>query len=302
MSPLELDRIEFRPRERLTARDLTDADAREATMRGFHLRRVHGTWGVATGLRAWATAEGNMVRVTQGAAFDCHGRAILVPDPVELRIPVPPKGHDVSWFDLAVSYDDPAHFAWHVAGPVRIRRPQPPMAPNIRLGEEVPLARFTVSGNTIWNADHGMRRGVRGPTLRVRGARISMSKVGGMSVLTPLLWNLQVNTAAASFRRIPEYFGWLDLAPGIGDANAASLRGLAGPFVSIVAPSPTGFVLQVRFGAIGFLRPIVSNLFDVVWFGMERQGPCPMRIDPDEAPSLPGYPFEQESGGDAARA
>src|SRR4051794_30632982 len=194
-----LERIELRPSQLLAQRDLRDFAGRERRMRAGDIRAIHKTWGVAHGLRVWASG-GSYAGVGQGLAYDCHGRAIVVPDPVRIRMPEQARGLDVALYDLVVSYDEerpsnceghgwPEHgrFTWHLAGRVSFATAQPPLASGIRLGEHVPLARVMVSGDTVASADNSIRRGARMGGARVRGGRVRSGEIGGLSAFSPLL-------------------------------------------------------------------------------------------------------------------
>lgn len=78
-----LDRVTWRDRQRLTARDLGDAHHRAELLRWLHNRYLHGAagenWGVVTGMHVAVAAGGSYVTVGAGCAIDVFGRELLVP-------------------------------------------------------------------------------------------------------------------------------------------------------------------------------------------------------------------------------
>ena len=64
-----LDRLDYVEGSRLLARDLGDTARTEARWQGLHVRGLHDTWGVATGLRLTFTPSRRSLVVGPGAAF-----------------------------------------------------------------------------------------------------------------------------------------------------------------------------------------------------------------------------------------
>ena len=73
-----LDRLDHVEGSRLLARDLRDTARNEARWQGLHVRGLHDTWGVATGLGLTLTPGRRSIVVGAGAAFDCQGQVISV--------------------------------------------------------------------------------------------------------------------------------------------------------------------------------------------------------------------------------
>src|SRR5262245_30814694 len=101
-------RLSHHAGELLTARDLQDDVSYDARMRGLHTRACHGVWGVASGFEVFATADQKSLIVTQGIAYDCDGREIVMSDSLQIGFDRPPGGSTATawWFDLLIKYDD----------------------------------------------------------------------------------------------------------------------------------------------------------------------------------------------------
>jgi hypothetical protein len=87
-----LTRITWRDGQRLTARDLNDAEGRVYRLRRFHHLYMHGAasgnWGIITGYDVAIVASGDSIAVTQGYAIDSSGRDLILSHNVV--VPVPP--------------------------------------------------------------------------------------------------------------------------------------------------------------------------------------------------------------------
>jgi hypothetical protein len=102
----DIERPAFFAGQRLTAADLTAAQAFHRELRWLHNRGLH-TWGIAFGLAVVGERGEGAVTVVPGYAVDCQGRDIVVDD--ELVVPVPSvagsAGVPATWY-LTVSYQD----------------------------------------------------------------------------------------------------------------------------------------------------------------------------------------------------
>jgi hypothetical protein len=313
------ERVRYFEGALLRARDLRDDAAYESWMRGMHVRFVHDTWGVALGFELVLSYDRDRLEVGPGLAYDCAGREILSPASVIMAAPRAPStsGASAWWFDLAVRYDGLCDLApglspfgcgtgellarterpwwtWAFAGDAGgDSAEQPPLAPGMRVGEDVPLARFRVGADgTFGLPDLAVRRSAR-PTRRphVAGGRFSRpDPIAG----TVGMWSVSVDTAAAGFRTMPLYFARLEahpFAPSSGFADGLTAAGLAswlahpewvlGPFVSVADASPAGFTLVVHMAAspeAGVLPELEQPLalpVPVAWIGVEPAETCP---------------------------
>ena len=326
-------RIRYFDGQLLTARDLQDDVAYEARMRGLHVRALHNTWGVALGFEV-TVQNSSVVKVSPGIAYDCRGREIFSARNLLVGPPPRPLGSQVNaWlFDLVLRYDEGSErgrtdsvictdgvnpgeerplWRWRFAGDAVGFTPtsNAPAEP-LRLGEEIPLARFVIQPDEprIGPPDFTERRSAQG---------LVRPHIADGQVQQPLLphpdgnelsFTLTVNTSAGGFNQTPFYFAritiplLLDLAQQ-GGQNAELLRRLLGPFVTIRTASRQSFILDIRF-ALSFPRDRVTlsretpvrfaflqratggenGLSAIVnWVGLEPTGGCP--------PSPLAFPF-----------
>src|SRR5262245_6685655 len=91
----------------LTARDLQDDVNYDARMRGLHVRALHGVWGIALGFEVLASGDPKSLVVTQGMAYDCAGREIVMSDTLQIQVDHVSANTpaDAWWFDLLIRYD-----------------------------------------------------------------------------------------------------------------------------------------------------------------------------------------------------
>lgn len=314
----QTQRLQYFQGQLLTARDLQDEAAYESRLRGLHVNIVHNTWGVALGFDVAVADGGTAVTVNPGIAYDCRGREIVSVRSLSIGLPVAPTRSRarVWWFDLVVRYDETigVETAVHCVGDgisAREERPfwrwcfagdveDPALPPadvsgEVRLGEEVPLARFMVQaserfgGRIVGQADLSIRRNAQG---LVRPHIASGSNYVELNEdYANLSFSAWIDTTAGGFSQTPAYFVNVEL-PEIILALFASE--FIGPFVSIRTPNRNGFFLDVRIAApprdveipVEFAethRMVRSAsakrndtpLFKVNWFGIEANEGCP---------------------------
>ena len=94
-----LTRVAWAEGSRLTHRDLADAIEHEARMLALHVATMHGTWGVAAGLRLSIRGDLRSVRVSAGSAFTARGEPIVLRHETGIA---GPRGASVQ-FDLLLS-------------------------------------------------------------------------------------------------------------------------------------------------------------------------------------------------------
>ena len=269
------ERIRYFQGQKLSARDLRDTIAYETRLHGMHLRGLHDTWGVALGFELSVNTDRDMVLIGPGVAYDCHGRAIISSRVVQAEMPPLPKSasgnRDQSWvLDLVIAYgDDPPPLAqfscpgdgpspteeipawrWVFAGTVAEATPE--LAEEVRLGEEVPLARFVIRKESGFSdPDFSHRRSAQGLVRPHVGG--GQHKGSFQFSQSQLAFTIPVDTSAAGFTTIPHYFATLEAHPflrGIDENDPEQvqiLRYIQGPFLSIRNPLTTSFDLDVRF-------------------------------------------------------
>lgn len=302
----------------LTARDLQDDVSYDARMRGLHVRALHGVWGIALGYQVLPTGDPRFLQVTQGMAYDCAGREIIMSETLQVELEQPPRGSTAAawWFDLLIRYDSNLNgidmitsngcpgvvperpsWRWSYAGdaPTPFIK-APGFADDVRLGEEIPLARVRITDKGTWtDLDLAVRRVAR--SLTRPHIATGQVKAGSIAIQgSPLHWTARIDTASAGFNTFtPFYFVTLSEHPLLGTTSGfASLaapltekqRGqLLGPFIKIGTPSSTAFILDVRTATVsqalfealpialqrnaGFQLPVAVN-----WLGIEPNGGC----------------------------
>jgi hypothetical protein len=285
-------------------------------MRGLHVRGLHGVWGIALGYEiSFPDDKRKSLQVTQGLAYDCGGHEIIMPASLTVDLPPAPHGSGAKswWFDLLIRYDNnipPSRYStFEACGGLSRIQEQPvfrwsyagngpePIAPgfadDVRLGEEIPIARVEVlSSGAFGELDLAVRRVARGLVRpHVAEGRVEQGSVGIDGSL--LHWTARIDTLSGGFTTLsPFYFVSLGdhpwLAPNSGFSDTANTltpeqRGrLLGPFTSIVAPFKTGFTLEVRAATsvdiVDTLRGAAQQGLrlpvDVNWLGIERNAGC----------------------------
>jgi hypothetical protein len=277
-------RLQFFDGQLLGARDLRDDVAYDNRMRSLHVVAMHGVWGIALGYDVLIVGQVRVL-VEQGLAYDCRGREIVLSSTLDVDLPPAPRDSAASawWFDLLIRYDDhdrpkaergdanchcsgagPGNNApalrWSFAGDaptafVEVRG----FAADVRLGEEIPLARFRMTdARRITDVDRSVRHVARGQVRpQVAGGRVGQGLVPVTG--SPLDWTAWIDTSAGGFNAAsPFYFASLADHPWLSPASgfAALLGGpgtpppsILGPFVGIEHASASGFALHVRMAA-----------------------------------------------------
>jgi hypothetical protein len=315
-------RVRYYDGQLLAAHDLRDDVDYEARMRGLHVRALHGVWGIALGYEIITAPNKKSITVTQGMAYDCSGREIVMSATLPLDVPQAPRGSTAQawWFDLLIRYDDREAFGsgyvqrrpcpgtdsnfprerlawrWSYAGdaPTLFVKPLD-FADDVRLGEEIPLVRVRVTNQGEFaELDLTVRRVARGLVRpHISGGRVRQGSIAIQG--SPRHWTAWIETASGGFNTgSPFYFVSLVdhpwLSPSSGFAAITNmlqpefLQELLGPFITIKAPSRTGFILDVRVAAnrdtfrrmpaathrsVGLNLPVAVN-----WLGIEPTGGC----------------------------
>jgi hypothetical protein len=331
-------RIRYYDDQLLKAEDLQDDVAYEARMRELHVRTVHNTWGVALGFDIDVSKDGDAVLIGPGIAYNCSGRELISVRTLGIGLPAPPIGSqaDAWWFDLVINYrgtadllagrsaherclgtgvspiEEQPTWRWYFAGDATAE-PPPILAEDVRLGDQVPLARFKIAAPR----DGGRMKLVGKPDLSIRRnaqglvrPHIAGGHLEGTFQHDPeqRAASLEVDTKAGGFSQTPRYFASLATHPFLAgtDPDApdpeylALLRLLLGPFLAIRAPSRDGFTLDVRFALSPFREMLgttglanmavveesttaISEVLasrvvlpaSVYWLGIESVGGCP---------------------------
>lgn len=286
-SAVAVRRLQHLPGELLRGGDLGSGRRREEVLRRLHVMAMHGVWGVAAGLDVPAPHAGDRsVGVGPGAAYDATGRLILCPDAVSVPLPTLPDTTS-RWADLLVFASTEnarvrPRWRWSLAGPAIAGGPQLPLADDVRLGLEIPLARVVVVPGTPPTAADGVDLSTRHVAHGLVRPRIAVDVLlpGTVGVSGYVgSWTVWVDTRAAGFAQVPSYSVGLE-----GDPLAAYLPvasrdpALVGPFLSITQATADGFELGVWFGwpesdAAASVRVLQFQLISlpvtVRWTGVE---------------------------------
>ncbi len=283
-----LERVAYHEGQLLAGRDLTADLEHRIRMRRFHVGSVHDVWGVALGFQVGLSSDERSAVVGPGLAYDRLGREILAPRGVVLDPPSVGSSTAGWWIDLVVrratldellagrdpfggclgppgspsATEERPVWRWALSGPVSTDQDAsaPPFGPAVRLGVDVPLARFLLrTDGTLGAPDLSVRRNAQGIVRpHIAGGRVPQ----GALVLSgsPFAWSVSISTASGGFTGSPAYLVSLADHP-FGESSGFALlagngswsqmshdiqRGLGGPFVSVRDPWSGGFRLEVR--------------------------------------------------------
>jgi hypothetical protein len=244
VSPLR--RIRFRRGDLLRAADLRTETDRARRLAALHVRGAHATSGIGLGWglsRAGSDLPG--ARVGPGAGFDACGRAVATG--ATAFVPAPSEDGE---YVLTAAEEG---WAW------RDER---------CLGrDEIPVAAFALTGETLGPPDLAARRGARGPGPgRIASGHADMSPDWRPETV------ITVSTAGAGFESTPLYFATL-----AEDVRAAARpRGLLGPWLEIADATAAGFTLVARFAGSHQALASLGQAGDatVHWLGLERPARC----------------------------
>lgn len=304
MKPI-LDRIDYRPDQRLDRCDLTQSSRRTRDLLDLHIARGHGVWGVASGLQC--SVAGTGVVITAGVAIDMHGRQLV--NIADHAVPAPPIS-GAQAFDLVVRAGDAQQdlcdrpgrpiervdMRWVAAGPAQSDVDEPPLSSSIVLGLDVPLARLRTDDNGNLQIDYWSRR-VAHPIARPKIASGVVPQATTTITGSYANWTMPVPTASAGFpdSSSPVYLVSLGAHP-FGDTALLRATGpqppdlatrlkWGGPIVSIEFKSNTSFLIRVvtvtddewaldtSDGTAMRLNPV-----DVSWIGIETPDAAPYPI------------------------
>ncbi len=294
-----LARVRFVEPQPLGAQDLTAALASELRHQALHVRGLHDTWGVAFGLKVQETF-GDLF-LAPGLAYDAYGRSLVMASQGGI-LPLPPtptQGDPPWWFDLVLRYHAPApglgrtrpghagldsaSWRWCYAGPSLAGAP-PPLAAEVRLGLDVPLARVRIEAESrLGGLDFSLRR-TAGRQVRPHLAGGRVQRQVAVTDENPFRTQLTIQTGDGGFSQTPFYLAALAEHPFLAAARQGrlewrSLAGVAGPFLNIAQATRDRFVLEVRFGVDeGGLAPVMRDVqvlpLTVDWLGVEPMNGC----------------------------
>jgi hypothetical protein len=269
-SAARMERLQYVDEALLLKSDLETGVAQEARRAALHVRGLHDTWGVATGLRARWDGTTRTVIVDPGAAFDCRGNVVSLSAAVVLKMPETiAVGLAFATFDLILN---DRGVRWELSGG---GAGSPNFGAGVGVGSDIPLARFVRVGPALLaGPDYSLRKSVRSftrPYVR-----------SGVTAAGELTWSVGaaylravIDTSVARFSATPFYLAQLLGPPALP-------AGLLGPSLSLGWFGPQRFVARV-YGVSAMGQPAAAVLaslsavasdFRIAWTGIEPQLGC----------------------------
>ncbi len=233
----DLERLRHTPGEALLSRDFRDQAALDEQARWWHVRGVHGSYGVALGLRTrLSSGPPALILVAPGLAFDAFGRELVMSEIQRVPVPAAPKGGSLTLVLRYLKDGAPA-----TAELVWLPSPTPL--------DGVPLGRFTVpeTGDPGWSVDF------QPPSARA----FARPRIGsGATVAGGTAWEtwtfgshhlaigvqVRIDTRAAGFTRTPCYFAWVMGNDAVGKPPVLSLPAAE----HVTAARATEFLFRTR--------------------------------------------------------
>ena len=276
--------------------DLRDCVGHEARMLGLHVLAAHRTWGIALGLTASIDPSGTIVTIAEGAAFTRSGDVLAL---TTISIPAPTiatPGIARRTFDLLLRASDTrrescvrtitcdgievtvprVELRWSLAH--TLKGGTSLLGDDVRLGDDIPIARFVRELNgTLTGPDGSERRVVRG--------LVRPHIAAGQTRAGELTWSdgqadiwVHIDTSAGGFSTTPVY-----LAAIAGVTASASL---VGPWLHVEQVTPSGFIARLVGGAsppqpIPLLRASLhasAHNATIAWTGIESAHACSKRL------------------------
>lgn len=278
----DLVRLEYADRAKLRGADLRALRDDGPARLGLHVVAAHGTFGVASGMELTLTADGRSVVVSPGAAFDCRGSALLLPESISLdppeasaasreleavagRAPELRPCAPLTGFEGCPPYDGrvlaAATVRWAPVG-APIDRADGRLW-RARRAEEVLLGRFVVSANGT------LTRSPR-PGRSIAASRAPSTVHEGSVTLGNLTWvgNPQRETA------------WIDTSDAGFTATPAYVVSIEGLQPSAGAMPPIVHVTQATHDGlrIGFLGARPAGSLRLTWVGVQTVEGCPWTL------------------------
>ena len=278
-----ITRVAWVEGSRLTHRDLADAIEHESRLLALHVAAMHGTWGVALGLRLAIGSDLHSVRVTAGSAYTARGESVVVAESMMVQGPVGASGA----YDLLISPPAARTGCSRDVLPACARRTHT-IAPALRwvaaspsglgegarLGAEIPIGRVTrAADGTLSDVDYSQRRTVTSL------ARPHVAS--GVALPGRVAWHVQniglyatIDTDSAGFTTTPVYYACIGNDPPWPPQ-------LVGPLVGIADPKAASFTARLTFGAVSgaaaSLIPLLEHAAEVElrWIGVETASGCP---------------------------
>lgn len=276
----EIERVLFYPTELLTADDLTTVDSNREQLRWLHNRSLHN-WGIGIGFDVLGVRGDTSVTVAPGYAIDSDGREIILSASVTQTIPAVLSG---TYYLVADYVDDSGQIAVEQRGATAcggggaVRLSNDPLIAwktlsQLNIGIDIVLAEVTIQNCVLKSAPSPAPRrySACGSMPYLRAGEIAASALAWMPWPAASGFTAVIDTSAARFQSIPIYTAQI-----IGSRTLPPL--IVADFVSVTAPSPASFTLQVATPPMGagvntpgMISPATFTTlgWQIVWMGIE---------------------------------
>lgn len=253
----DLERLRHTPGEALLSRDFRDQAALDEQARWWHVRGVHGSYGVALGLFTRPqplSGPPALILVSPGLAFDAFGRELLVSEIQQVPVPAVPRGESLA---LVLRYSQGVGIQEDLSGACVGEAP-PPLStaelvwlPSPTPLDGVALGRLALSekGELEWIKDfqppyaRAFARPRIGSGATVAGGTAWETWIPDVPVhVTSLGVQVRVDTRAAGFTRTPCYFAWVQGNDADGKRPVLSLPAAE----HVTATRATQFLFRTR--------------------------------------------------------
>ena len=255
---LPIERLRYWEGQVLRSRDFNDQAALDAQMRWWHNRALHRAFGTRLGLVTspiTRPADNALVgvRVSEGIAYDCFGRELVLCPGQDIALPESPnvdklflllRRMQTGGVTIRAECAPPscrtarheAELVWRLPGQCEV-------------SDGVPLARISVV-NQVPQLDPFPTRPVSHPLARPRVATGTL--VSGrivweeFSLIAKIAAGMQtrVDTTAAGFTQTPAYFAWLAIMPDGSRDELSALELLSLP-TDIIQGTSVGFTFRI---------------------------------------------------------
>jgi hypothetical protein len=279
----ELGRVQYWEGQMLRSSDFLDIQRIEAQRRWWHNRALHKAFGVYQGMTASADYALQIIEVSPGVAYDCFGRELVLECSARFLFPpAPPSDGEVTLLaryremERRDAADDKAAVCCLAAGQSSVGTVEFVWTSKLRVlpVEGVPLGKLPYVGRKPLRFRPFVAAPAHRPLARPRLG--SGSTVPGNTAWQPWVYmgldpnerpvpsqigvQTTIDTSAAGFTEVPQYFAWLEgsiwngqarqlvpaLLPSLTDE---SINSFTFQLILLPPPPPSGNVIAlVRSG------------------------------------------------------
>jgi len=253
----QFERLRYREGQMLRSRDLNDQAALNAEIRWWHNRALHRVFGVRDGLRVSpiTDATGQLIglHVSEGIAYDCFGRELLLCPGGDITLPEHFRLQGLLLLLRRRQTRSRAARKRPECAPVSGRQPETELVWKLpgqcETADGVPLARISLQAGKpgldrffAWPIAHALARPRVAHSITVPGTMVWEE----FSLIGQIANGIQthVDTTPAGFVQTPVYFAWLAPAETGGDDDDLIVRLLSLP-ADIAEATSTGFTFRI---------------------------------------------------------